>query len=162
MPPLHERTFPRSLPRERGRCREAIGMGFAHHCLYLIFTVTSFLRFVNSQKWWAISGLPSIMKLMAISPFIASVACVNTLVERNGLVISNRGSAAGEHSRFHGLVEYKNACSKDSDARAIAVPSSYPIRTRTAAWRGTICSTAHRGAPSARRTPISRVRRVTE
>jgi hypothetical protein len=33
--PLHERTFPRSLPRKRGRCREAIGMGFAHHCVYL-------------------------------------------------------------------------------------------------------------------------------
>ena len=32
VPPLHERTFPRSLPRKRGRCREAIGMGFAHHC----------------------------------------------------------------------------------------------------------------------------------
>src|SRR5216683_4196025 len=31
VPPLHERTFPRSLPRKRGRCREAIGMGFAHH-----------------------------------------------------------------------------------------------------------------------------------
>jgi hypothetical protein len=31
-PPLHERTFSRSLPRKRGRCREAIGMGFAHHC----------------------------------------------------------------------------------------------------------------------------------
>ena len=36
-PPLHERTFPRSLPRKRGRCREAIGMGFAHHCVYLTF-----------------------------------------------------------------------------------------------------------------------------
>ncbi len=32
VPPLHERTFARSLPRKRGRCREAIGMGFAHHC----------------------------------------------------------------------------------------------------------------------------------
>jgi hypothetical protein len=32
VPPLHERTFPRSLPRKRGRRREAIGMGFAHHC----------------------------------------------------------------------------------------------------------------------------------
>ncbi len=31
-PPLHERTFARSLPRRRGRCREAIGMGLAHHC----------------------------------------------------------------------------------------------------------------------------------
>src|SRR5260370_2206256 len=36
-PPLHERTFPRSLPRKRGRCREAIGMGFAYHCVYLSF-----------------------------------------------------------------------------------------------------------------------------
>jgi hypothetical protein len=36
-PPLHERTFPRSLPHKRGRCREAIGMGFAHHCVYLSF-----------------------------------------------------------------------------------------------------------------------------
>ena len=36
-PPLHERTFPRSLPRKRGRRREAIGMGFAHHCVYLTF-----------------------------------------------------------------------------------------------------------------------------
>jgi hypothetical protein len=36
-PPLHERTFPRSLPRKRGRCREAIGMGFAHHYVYLSF-----------------------------------------------------------------------------------------------------------------------------
>jgi hypothetical protein len=37
VPPLHERTFARSLPRKRGRCREAIGMGFAHHCVYLTF-----------------------------------------------------------------------------------------------------------------------------
>src|SRR5205823_9379695 len=37
LPPLHERTFPRSLPREGGRCREAIGMGLAHHCVYLTF-----------------------------------------------------------------------------------------------------------------------------
>jgi hypothetical protein len=36
-PPLHERTFPRSLPRKHGRCREVIGMGFAHHCVYLNF-----------------------------------------------------------------------------------------------------------------------------
>ena len=36
-PPLHERTFPRSLPRKRGRCREAIGMGLAYHCVYLSF-----------------------------------------------------------------------------------------------------------------------------
>jgi hypothetical protein len=36
-PPLHERTFPRSLPHKRGRCREAIGMGFAYHCVYLSF-----------------------------------------------------------------------------------------------------------------------------
>jgi hypothetical protein len=35
VPPLHERTFARSLPRRRGRCREAIGMGFAHHYVYL-------------------------------------------------------------------------------------------------------------------------------
>jgi hypothetical protein len=32
-PPLHERTFSRTLPHKRGRCRVAIGMGFAHHCL---------------------------------------------------------------------------------------------------------------------------------
>ena len=30
-------------------------MGLAHHCLQLIFTVTSFLKFVNTQKWWAAS-----------------------------------------------------------------------------------------------------------
>src|SRR5580692_385928 len=47
-PPLDERTFPRSLPRKRGRCREAIGMGLAYHCLYLILTVTSFQKFVNT------------------------------------------------------------------------------------------------------------------
>jgi len=36
-PPLHERAFPRSLPRKRGRRREAIGKGFAHHCVYLTY-----------------------------------------------------------------------------------------------------------------------------
>ena len=36
-PRLHERTFARSLPRKGGRCREAIGMGLAHHCVYLNF-----------------------------------------------------------------------------------------------------------------------------
>src|SRR5215469_2310308 len=34
-PPLHERTFSRTLPRKRGWCRAVIGMGLAHHCLYL-------------------------------------------------------------------------------------------------------------------------------
>jgi hypothetical protein len=33
LPPLHERNFPRSLPRRRGQCREAIGMELAHHYL---------------------------------------------------------------------------------------------------------------------------------
>ena len=61
-PPLHERTFPRSLPRKRGRCREAIGMGFAHHYLYLIFTVTSFLKFVNTQKWWLVFRVPTMRR----------------------------------------------------------------------------------------------------
>ena len=50
-PPLHERTFSRSLPRKRGRCREAIGMGFAHHCWNSAITLASFRKFVNSQKW---------------------------------------------------------------------------------------------------------------
>jgi hypothetical protein len=36
-PRLHEHTFPRSLPHKRGRCREAIGMGLAYHCVYLSF-----------------------------------------------------------------------------------------------------------------------------
>src|SRR5215471_2189413 len=52
-PPLHDRTFPRTLPHKCGWRRVAIGMGLAHHCLELIFTVTSFLKFVNTQKWWA-------------------------------------------------------------------------------------------------------------
>ena len=30
-PPLHERTFSRTLPHKGGRCQAAIGMGFAHH-----------------------------------------------------------------------------------------------------------------------------------
>jgi hypothetical protein len=51
MPPLHERTFPRSLPRKRGRCREAIGMGFAHHCCNSVITLALFLKIVNTQKW---------------------------------------------------------------------------------------------------------------
>jgi len=37
MPPLHERTFARSLPRKRGWCREAIGMGLAYHLLDLSY-----------------------------------------------------------------------------------------------------------------------------
>jgi hypothetical protein len=49
-PPLHERTFSRTLPHKRGRCRAAIGMGLAHHCLKLTFNVASFLKFVKSQK----------------------------------------------------------------------------------------------------------------
>jgi hypothetical protein len=36
-PRLHERTFPRSLPRKSGRCREAIGMGLTYHYAYLSF-----------------------------------------------------------------------------------------------------------------------------
>jgi len=62
-PPLHERTFSRTLPHKRGWCRAVIGMGLAHHCLYLIFTVTSFEKFVNTQKWWVsgehLSKIPS-------------------------------------------------------------------------------------------------------
>jgi hypothetical protein len=34
-PPLHDRTFPRTLPHKCGWRRVAIGMGLAHHCLYL-------------------------------------------------------------------------------------------------------------------------------
>jgi hypothetical protein len=34
-PPLHDRTFPRTLPHKRGQCWAVIGMGLAHHCLYL-------------------------------------------------------------------------------------------------------------------------------
>jgi hypothetical protein len=49
VPPLHERTFSRSLPRKRGRCREAIGMGFAHHCWNSVITLASFRKFVNSR-----------------------------------------------------------------------------------------------------------------
>ena len=30
-PPLHERTFSRTLPHKGGRCQAGIGMGFAHH-----------------------------------------------------------------------------------------------------------------------------------
>jgi hypothetical protein len=56
-PPLHDRTFPRTLPHKCGRRRVAIGMGLAHHCLYLMFTVTSFLQFVNTQKWWAVNSI---------------------------------------------------------------------------------------------------------
>ena len=61
-PPLHERTFSRTLPHKRGWCRAVIGMGFAHHYLYLIFTVTSFLKFVNTQKWWLVFGVPTMRR----------------------------------------------------------------------------------------------------
>jgi hypothetical protein len=61
-PPLHERTFSRTLPHKRGRCRAVIGMGFSHHYLYLIFTVTSFLKFVNTQKWWLVFGVPTMQR----------------------------------------------------------------------------------------------------
>jgi len=33
-PPLHERAFPDTLPRKRGPCQEAIGIGLANHCWY--------------------------------------------------------------------------------------------------------------------------------
>jgi len=32
-PPLHERTFSRTLPHKRGWYRAVIGMGLTHHCL---------------------------------------------------------------------------------------------------------------------------------
>src|SRR5438874_5495242 len=30
--------------------------------LYLIFTVTSFLKFVNTQKWWLVFGVPTMRR----------------------------------------------------------------------------------------------------
>jgi hypothetical protein len=64
-PPLHERTFPRSLPRKRGRCREAIGMGLAHHCVYLSF---------HSHMILEIRQYPKVtVTAVAYVPFILSV-----------------------------------------------------------------------------------------
>jgi hypothetical protein len=51
-PPLHERTFPRSLPHKRGRCREAIGMGLAHHRVYLTFHSHMILEIRQYPEWW--------------------------------------------------------------------------------------------------------------
>ena len=55
---------------KRGRCREAIGMGFAHHCVYLSFYSDMISRkFVNTQKWWPLVGLLPIRELVAIGAF---------------------------------------------------------------------------------------------
>jgi len=56
-PPLHERTFPRTLPRKRGRRREAIGMGFAHHCVDLTFHSHMILEISQYPKLVALFGM---------------------------------------------------------------------------------------------------------
>ena len=68
VPPLHERTFARTLPHKRGRCREAIGMGFAHHCVYLTF---------HSHMILEIRQYPKVVGRPGVKPgFAASEATV--------------------------------------------------------------------------------------
>ena len=57
MPPLHERTFARSLPRKRVWCREAIGMGLAYHCVYLNFYSYIILEIRQYPKVAGTSGM---------------------------------------------------------------------------------------------------------
>ena len=57
VPPLHDRTFPRTLPHKCGRRREAIGMGLAHHLFiahvhcYIISEIRQYPKVVGLVKY---------------------------------------------------------------------------------------------------------------
>jgi hypothetical protein len=68
-PPLHERTFPRSLPHKRGRCREAIGMELAHHCVYLSFHFHMILETRQYPKVTVTAVAYVLFVLSVLSPY---------------------------------------------------------------------------------------------
>src|SRR5258708_31398042 len=73
MPPLHERTFPRSLLRGRSWRREAIGMGLAHHCFNLNYHCCMILEIrqhygYSASRWRGCKELNSDLTLRSRAP----------------------------------------------------------------------------------------------